>query len=107
MARCPECKTKIAPWRPLVPETKAKPLVCRKCGAILRMKPGWLVRMGAFANAVAVIALPAVFPHRRDLRIATFIFLNVVVVLCLYGLFAPAEKADTVEGVSVTNREDP
>jgi len=99
MARCPECKTEIAPWRTLVPETKSKPLVCRQCGAVLRMKPGWLVRIGVLGSLIAQIAVRPVSHHSRGLGIATFILLVVVGPLWVYAQFAPAEKAEGDNGV--------
>jgi hypothetical protein len=94
MARCPECKTKVAPWRTWVPETKSKPLVCRGCGAAIRMKVGWLVRIGLVANVIAQITLRPAFHHSRGLGIAAVTFL-VAGVFWSYGTFAPAEKLRT------------
>ena len=98
MARCPDCKTRIASWRTLVLETKAKPLVCRHCRAVLRMKPGWLVVIGGFANAIAQIALPRTIHQSRGLGIAVFMFFVLVGPLLIYACIAPAEKADGLAG---------
>ena len=99
MARCPECKTKIAPWRTLLPETKSRPLVCRNCGAVLRMKPGWLIRVGVPGSLSAQIVTHHVLTHSRGLGIATFILLAVVIPLWVYAQFAPAEKAEGASGL--------
>jgi len=98
VARCPECKTKLAPWQTLLPETKSRPLVCRECGTVLRMKPGWLVAIGATVNLVAQFAARPFLHHSRSLGIAVLILVVFVLPVCLYGLFAPAEKVDTLEG---------
>ena len=97
MARCPECRTKIPPWRTWLLETKSKPLVCRECGSVLRMKAGWLMRVGVPAGLIAQIVLRPAFHHSRGLGIATVTFL-VVAVFWSYGTFAPAEKVATSGG---------
>jgi hypothetical protein len=97
MARCPECTTKIAAWQMLKVETKANPLVCPKCGAVLRTKPGWLVRAGGLGNAIAILAVPAVLKHSRGLGITMLMFLVFVGPLWACALFAPAEKAEAEE----------
>ena len=99
MARCPDCKTRIASWRTLVLETKAKPLVCRQCGAVLRMRPGWLVVIGALANGIAQLALPRTIHQSRGLGIAVFILFVLVGPLLIYACVAP-EKADGLAGDS-------
>lgn len=98
MASCPECRTKIAPWRTLLVETKAKPLVCLSCGAVLRMKPGWLVRAGGLGNVVALFAVPPVLNHSRGLGIALLVLLIVVGPLWFCAQFAPAEKVELESG---------
>ena len=98
MARCPKCNTRIAPWRTLLPETKSRPLVCRECGAVLRMKPGVLVALGAAANVITQFVVRPVLHHSRGLGIAMSILLVLVDPICLYALFAPAERADALEG---------
>jgi hypothetical protein len=100
MARCPDCKTRIAPWRTLALETKSKPLVCRQCGAVLRMTPGWLVAIGALANGIAQFALPRTFHQSRGLGTAIFIVFVLVGPLLIYAYVAPAEKADRPAGDS-------
>ncbi len=96
MARCPECKQGISPWRTLLLETKSKPLVCQACGAVLRMKPGWLVRFGFSAGVLAQFVIRPLSHHSRGLEILTVVLLVVVAPLLLYALFAPAERAEAV-----------
>ena len=100
MARCPDCKTRIASWRTLALETKSKPLVCRHCGAVLRMRPGWLLAIGALASGIAQIALPRTIHQSRGLGIAVFTLFVLVGPLLIYACVAPAEKADGLAGDS-------
>jgi hypothetical protein len=74
-------------------ETESKQLVCRKCGAVLRMKPGWLIRVGVPTGLLAQVAVRHLGHHGRGFRLAIFTLLAVVGPLVVYALSAPAEKA--------------
>jgi hypothetical protein len=74
-------------------ETKAKPLVCRQCGAVLRMKPGWLIRIGVFVSVITQITSHR-YIHQRGLRVAVVTLVIIFVPLLIYPFVAPAERLD-------------
>jgi hypothetical protein len=90
MARCPDCKTKIAAWRTWL-QTNSTQLTCRECGAVLRMNRAWWTAIGGSGVVVGMLVIKPAFRSSPGLGIAAIVVV-IGAVLWLSATVVPVEK---------------